>query len=110
MDEVCRKRFFFLKSTLKEKSAEGVTLSGVPWDTKPCTDKPLESVVYDRRRCRGAGKSSPPVLISQAKGQGRCSNGNMHAGSVFVFRAGFYIVSSCPGVRKFLRVGVNANA
>ena len=51
-------------------SAEGVTLSGVPWDTKPCTDKPLESVVYDRRRCRGAGKSSPPVLISQAKGQG----------------------------------------
>ena len=63
-------------------SAEGVTLSGVLRDTKPCTDKPLESVVYDRRRCRGAGKSSPPVLISQAKGQGRCSNGNMHAGSV----------------------------
>ena len=62
---------------------------------------PLESVVYDRRRCRGAGKSSPPVLISQAKGQGRCSNGNMHAGSVFVFRAGFYIVPSCPGVRNF---------
>ena len=82
-------------------SAEGVTLSGVPWDTKPCTDKPLESVVYDRRRCRGAGKSSPPVLISQAKGQGRCSNGNIHAGSVFVFRAGFYIVPSCPGVRNF---------
>ena len=83
-------------------SAEGVTLSGVLRDTKPCTDKPLESVVYDRRRCRGAGKSSPPVLISQAKGQGRCSNGNMHAG--------FYIVPSCLGVRKFLRVGVNVNA
>ena len=44
MDKVCRKRFFFLKSTLKEKSAEGVTLSGV-LDTKLYMDTTLESLV-----------------------------------------------------------------
>ena len=89
-------------------SAEGVTLSGVLWNTKLCTDTTLESPI--QLGAEGAKMADRAIPISQAKGQGRCSNGNMHAGSVFVFRAGFYIVPSCPGVRKFLRVGVNANA
>ena len=64
MDEVCRKRFFFLKSTLKEKSAEGVTLSGV-LDTKLYADTTLESLVTSS--AEGARKY---FRISQAKGQG----------------------------------------
>ncbi len=39
-----QKKIFLLKSTLKEKSAEGVTLSGV-LDTKLYMDTTLESLV-----------------------------------------------------------------
>ena len=82
---------------MREKAiwlTEGVTLSGALRGGTVCGHT-LESAILAAEGVR------IEIQISQAKGQGRCSNGNMHAGSVFVFRAGFYIVPSYPGVRNF---------
>ena len=51
-----------------EVSAEGVTLSGVLWNTKLCTDTTLESPIQlGAERAKMADRAIP---ISQAKGQG----------------------------------------
>ena len=49
-------------------SAEGVTLSGVLWNTKLCTDTTLESPI--QLGAEGAKMADRAIPISQAKGQG----------------------------------------
>ena len=51
-----------------EVSAEGVTLSGVLWNTKLCTDTTLESPI--QLGAEGAKMADRAIPISQAKGQG----------------------------------------
>ena len=48
-------------------SAEGVTLSGVLWNTKLCTDTTLESPI--QLGAEGAKMADWAIPISQAKGQ-----------------------------------------
>ena len=48
-------------------SAEGVTLSGVLWNTKLCTDTTLESPI--QLGAEGAKMADRAIPISQAKGQ-----------------------------------------
>jgi len=50
-------------------SAEGVTLSGVLWNTKLCTDTTLESPI--QLGAEGAKMADRAIPISQAKGQGQ---------------------------------------
>ena len=49
-------------------SAEGVTLSGVLWNTKLCADTTLESPI--QLGAEGAKMADRVIPISQAKGQG----------------------------------------